>query len=113
MLIGWSWSDSTSRLVNGQGRKPLSIVVTAGQCGNGPHFAAVLDATRVPRIGRVDPGAARGRCWRTRRTAVPATASTSAHGGIRATIPVKSDQTANRKRNDSAGGRPPVFDREH
>lgn len=32
--------------------------------------------------------------------------------GIRATIPERRDQIAGRKRRGSAGGRPPVFDRE-
>jgi len=32
--------------------------------------------------------------------------------GIRATIPVKDDQAANRRRKGSAGGRPPAFDSE-
>jgi transposase len=32
--------------------------------------------------------------------------------GIKATIPEKSDQRANRRRRRSAGGRPPAFDRE-
>ncbi|MGV9870400.1 hypothetical protein [Rhodococcus koreensis] len=33
--------------------------------------------------------------------------------GIRATIPTKADQAANRKKKGSSGGRPPAFDAEH
>ena len=33
--------------------------------------------------------------------------------GVRATIPTKADQGANRKKNGSSGGRPPAFDAEH
>ncbi|WP_433204918.1 transposase [Nocardia sp. CA-107356] len=32
--------------------------------------------------------------------------------GIKATIPIKADQAANRKNKGSAGGRPPAFDAE-
>lgn len=48
------WTTKT-RLVCEQGRKPLSIVVTAGQCGDSPQFATVLDAIRVPRLGSGRP----------------------------------------------------------
>lgn len=34
-----------------QNRRPLSLVLTAGQRGDSPQFAAVLDAIRVPRLG--------------------------------------------------------------
>lgn len=96
-----------------QGRKALSIIVTAGQCGDSPQFEAVLDAIRVPRLGRGRP--------RRRPDAVLADRAYSSAGnraylrrrGIRATIPVKIDQAAHRKRRGSAGGRPPGFDVEH
>jgi hypothetical protein len=48
-----------------QGQRPLSIVVTAGQRGDSPQFAAVLGGIRVPRLGpgrprtRPDPAAHR------------------------------------------------------
>ncbi|MGW4615973.1 IS5 family transposase [Rhodococcus triatomae] len=96
-----------------QGRKALSIIVTAGQCGDSPQFEAVLDAIRVPRLGRGRP--------RRRPDAVLADRAYSSAGnraylrrrGIRSTIPVKIDQAAHRKRRGSAGGRPPWFDVEH
>ncbi|QDC13200.1 IS5 family transposase [Rhodococcus ruber] len=95
-----------------QGRKPLSIVVTAGQRGDSPQFTAVLDGIGVPRTGRGRP--------RTRPDRVLADKAYSSTGnrvylrkrGIRATIPVKSDQAAHRKRKGSSGGRPPEFDTE-
>lgn len=99
------WTTKT-HLACEQGRKPLSIVVTAGQCGDSPQFATVLDVIRVPRVGRGRP-----RC---RPDAVLADKAYSSAGnrgylrkrGIRATIPVKSDQAANRKKKGPAGGRP-------
>ncbi|MFJ5868363.1 transposase [Streptomyces parvus] len=46
-----------------QGRKLMSIVVTAGQRGDSPQFEAVLEKVRVPRIGpgrpRVRPDSVR------------------------------------------------------
>jgi hypothetical protein len=46
-----------------QGQKPMSIVVTVGQCGDSPQFESVLEAVRVPRIG---PGRPRVRSDRVR-----------------------------------------------
>ena len=94
-----------------QGQKPLSIVLTAGQRGDSPQFIPVLEGIRVPRAvgrARVRPDrvladkayTSRGnRCYLRRR-------------GIRATIPSKADQDANRRKLGSKGGRPPAFDPE-
>jgi transposase len=95
-----------------QDQKPLSIVVTAGQRGDSPQFAAVIEAIRVPRPGPGRP--------RTRPDRVLADKAYSSKGnraylrrrGIRATIPVKADQAANRRRLGRKGGRPPAFDPE-
>ncbi|MFJ9366392.1 IS5 family transposase [Nocardia sp. NPDC101769] len=103
------WTTKT-HLACEQGRKALSILVTAGQRGDSPQFTAVLDGVAVPRLGR-------GRA-RTRPDIVRADKaySSAANRGylrkrqIKATIPVKVDQGANRKKKGSAGGRPPAFD---
>jgi transposase len=95
-----------------QGQRPLSMLVTAGQAGDSPQFAAVLAGIRVPRRG---PGRAR-----TRPDRVLADKAYSSRGnraelrrrGIRATIGEPSDQAGHRLRRGSAGGRPPAFDRE-
>ena len=95
-----------------QGQKPLSIVLTAGQRGDSPQFAVVLDGIRVPRLGG---GRARTRpdrvladkaytSWANRRYL--------RRRGIKATIPSKADQDANRRKKGSRGGRPPAFDPE-
>ena len=94
-----------------QGRKPLSLVITAGQRGDSPQFEVVLDGIRVPRLGAGRP--------RTRPDRVLADKAYSSKGnraclrrrGIKATIPVKVDQAAHRKARGSAGGRPPDFDK--
>ncbi|CAL9324665.1 hypothetical protein SUDANB66_06605 (plasmid) [Streptomyces sp. SudanB66_2053] len=46
-----------------QGQRPLSLLVTAGQRGDSPQFAAVLERIRVPRTG---PGRPRVRPLRVR-----------------------------------------------
>jgi transposase len=94
-----------------QGRKPLAHVLTAGQAGDSPQFAAVLARIRVPR--RRGPGRPR-----TRPERVLADRAYSSRGnraylrrrGIPATIPNKVDQLAHRRARGSAGGRPPAFD---
>ena len=91
-------------------QKPLAIVITAGQRGDSPQFAAVLRRIRVPRPGGGHP--------RTRPDRVLADKAYGSRGnrsylrrrGIRCTIPEKADQVRNRKNKGRAGGRPPAFD---
>jgi transposase len=95
-----------------QGQKPLSIVLTAGQRGDSPQFTVVLDGIRVPRL--------HGGRARTRPDRVLADKAYTSRAnrrylrrrGIKATIPSKSDQDANRRKLGSKGGRPPAFDPE-
>jgi transposase len=95
-----------------QGQKPLSIVLTAGQRGDSPQFAVVCDGIRVPRLHGGRP--------RTRPDRVLADKAYTSRGnrrylrrrGIKATIPSKADQDANRRKLGSKGGRPPAFDKE-
>ncbi len=85
--------------------RPLSFVMTPGQAADSPRFAAVLAKVRVRGpVGRP----------RTRPGAVAADKAYSSRGnrrylrkrGIKAVIPEKKDQAANRKKKGSAGGRP-------
>ncbi|PJT51047.1 IS5/IS1182 family transposase [Streptomyces albidoflavus] len=95
-----------------QGRRPLSLLVTAGQRGGGPQVVAVLEGIRVPRTG---PGRPRVRPLRVRGdTAYSSRASRAClrKRGIRCTIAEPADQVAHRKRRGKSGGRPPVSDRE-
>lgn len=93
-----------------QGRKPLSLVLTAGHRGDSPQFTTVLEGIRVNRCGPGRP--------RTRPDRVLADKAYSSHAnraylrrrGIRSTIPIKTDQQANRRNKGSAGGRPPLFE---
>ncbi|WP_330228469.1 IS5 family transposase [Nocardia sp. NBC_00508] len=104
---GWT---SKLHLACEQGCRVLSVLVTAGQAGDSPQFTAVLDGIAVPKLGGGRP--------RVRPVRVLADKAYSSRGnrewlrrhGIRATIPVPSDQAANRLRRGRAGGRPPTFD---
>jgi len=94
-----------------QRRKTLATALTPGQAADSPQFTAVLGRIRVPR--RSGPGRPR-----TRPARVLADKAYSARAnrtylrrrGIPATIPVKADQQAHRRKKGSAGGRPPTFD---
>jgi transposase len=94
-----------------QGRKPLATALTPGQAADSPQFTTVLGRIRVPR--RRGPGRPR-----TRPDRVLADKAYSSRGnrsylrrrGIPATIPVKADQQAHRRKKGSVGGRPPTFD---
>ncbi|WP_067575001.1 IS5 family transposase [Nocardia acidivorans] len=93
-----------------QGCRVLAMLITAGQAGDSPQFAAVLDAIEVVK-------AAGGRA-RSRPERVLADKAYSSRAnrdllrrrGIRATIAIPSDQAAHRRHRGSAGGRPPAFD---
>jgi transposase len=93
-----------------QGRRPLSLVITAGQRGDSPQFTTVLDRIRVNA-----PGPGRPRCRPDRVLADKAYSSRANRAylrrrGIRAVIPNKVDQLAHRRAKGRRGGRPPAFD---
>jgi transposase len=93
-----------------QGRKTLTIVITAGQRGDSPQFVTVMDKIKVYRVGGGRP--------RTRPDLVLADKAYTSRGNrgyarrrrIRVCIPSKADQDAHRKKKGSKGGRPPAFD---
>lgn len=90
----------------------MSIVITAGQRGDSPQFEPVLKKVRVARLG---VGMPRTRPDRVRADKAYASLKNRAYlrrRGIRCTIPDKADQTRNRKKLGSRGGRPLKFDAE-
>ena len=95
-----------------QGQKPLSIVITAGQRGDSPQFQAVLDNIRVPRLGPGRPRTRPDRVLADKAYSSQANRALLRRRGIKATIPIKSDQAANRRKKGPKGGRPPTFDKE-
>jgi transposase len=93
-----------------QSQRPLSILLTAGQRGDSPQFGAVLGGIRVPRLG---PGRPRTRPDRVLADKAYSSRANRAYlrcRGIRAVIPEKDDQAANRRARGRRGGRPPAFD---
>jgi transposase len=105
--LGRSRGGLTSkiRLASDRRCRPLSFVLTAGQAADSPRFTAVLKKIRVRGpVGRP----------RTRPDAVAGDKAYSSRANraylrnrkIKAVIPEKVDQAANRKKKGSAGGRP-------
>jgi transposase len=95
-----------------QGRRPLSVLITAGQRGDSPPFAAVLDRIKVPRRGPGRPRRRPDRVLADKAYSSKANRAYLRRRRIKCTIPVKDDQAANRRKRGSKGGRPPAFDRE-
>jgi transposase len=95
-----------------QGRKPLSVLITAGQRGDSPQFVAVLERIRVPRRGPGRPRRRPDRVLADKAYSSKANRAALRRHRIKCTIPVKDDQAANRRKRGSKGGRPPAFDRE-
>ncbi len=106
-LLGRSRGGQTSKIHLAADRncRPLAFVLTPGQAADSPQFVPVLGKIRVRGpVGRP----------RTRPDAVAGDKAHSSRGNrahlrkrrIKAVIPEKRDQAANRKRKGSAGGRP-------
>ncbi|GAA1033660.1 IS5 family transposase [Virgisporangium ochraceum] len=93
-----------------QGQKPLSMVLTAGQRGDSPQFAVVLDRIRVPRPAGGRPRTTPDRVIADKAYTSKANRTYLRRRGIKATIPSKADQDAHRRTKGSKGGRPPVCD---
>ncbi len=110
--LGRSRGGLTTKLhlATEQGQKPLSIVITAGQRGDSPQFTAVLDGIRVPRTGSGRPRTRPDRVLADKAYSSKANRGYLRRRGIKATIPIKEDQAANRRKKGSKGGRPPTFD---
>lgn len=112
-LLGRSRGGQTSKVHLAADRqcRPLAITLTAGQAADSPQFIPVLEKIRVRGpIGRP----------RTRPDAVAGDKAYSSRGNraylrkrqIKAVIPEKKDQTANRKKKRRRGGRPLAHDTE-
>ncbi|WP_099053913.1 MULTISPECIES: IS5 family transposase [Streptomyces] len=91
---------------------PLALLVTPGNVNDSTAFGAVLDAVRVPRTGVGRPRRRPDAVIADKAYSSRAIRQTLRRRGIRAVIPERADQKANRIRRGRAGGRPPAFDRE-
>jgi hypothetical protein len=87
--LGRSRGGFTTKLHLGceQGRKPMSLLITAGQRGDSPQFQAVVDGIRVPSGARDDRGHDRTGSWPTRHTARKATGTIYVGAGSRRRSP--------------------------
>lgn len=95
-----------------QGQKLLSLVLTGGQRGDSPQFIPVLAGIRVPRLDGGRPRTRPDRVLADKAYTSKANRDHLRQRGIKATIPTKADQDANRRKKGSKGGRPPAFDHE-
>lgn len=94
---------------DGRGR-PLNLILTPANINDTTMLAPVIDGIRVARTG---PGRPRSRPEVViADKGYPSRANRAylAARGIRAAIPDRDDQKANRKKRGSAGGRPPSLD---
>lgn len=95
-----------------QGRKPLALLITPGQWGDSPQFAAVLNAIGVPRFATGRTRTRPGRVLADKAYSSRANRVYLRRRGIKATIAVPADQLGHRRRRGAAGGRPYAFDTE-
>jgi transposase len=96
---------------DGHGR-PLAFVLTAGQVSDFLGFEPVMDAIWVPRVGTGRPRQRPDHVIADKGYSSKAIRDHLRRRGIRATIPQRADQQANRRRRGPAGGRPPSFDKQ-
>src|SRR4051794_41498569 len=84
--------------------------MTAGHRGDSPQFVAVLDGIRIPRLEAGRPRTRPDRVLADKAYTSAANRAYLRRRGIKATIPSKADQDANRRKKGPKGGRPPTFD---
>ena len=95
------WTTKT-HLACEQGQKALSVIITAGQRGDSPQFIPLLKAINVPRLGPGRPRRRPDRMLADKAYSSKANRDYLRCHDIKATIPIKTDQAANRRKN---GGR--------
>ncbi|MFE1880600.1 IS5 family transposase [Streptomyces diastatochromogenes] len=110
-LLGRSRGGRTSKVHLAADRKcrPLAFILTTGQAADSPQFIPVLKKVRVRgSVGRprIRPDAGR----RGQGVLVPRNRAHLRKRRIKAVIPEKKDQAANRKKKGSRGGRPVSHD---
>lgn len=91
--------------------RPIAVHTTAGQRADCTGFEKLMNTIRIRRrVGR--PRTRPGHVLADKAYSSKAIRAHLRRRGIVATIPVKADQAANRRRMGSQGGRPPKFDPE-
>lgn len=92
---------------DGKGR-PLSVILTPGQRHDSTQLVPLVDAIRVPRVGRGRPRTRPERVIGDKGYSYPTCRQALRQRGIKATIPERRDQRARRA---GKPGRPLAFDR--
>jgi transposase len=90
--------------------RPVTRLTSPGQHGDCPRFIPLLDQLRIARRGKGRPRTRPGRAMGDKAYSSAANRAYLRRRGIKAVIPVKEDQKANRRRRGSKGGRQPAFD---
>jgi transposase len=112
--LGRSRGGLTSKIHLAADRRcrPISRVTTAGHRHDSLAFEPVMAGIRIRRRGRGRPRTRPGRVLGDKAFSSRAIRSHLRRRRIRTTIPEPADQTKNRLRLGSKGGRPPKFDAE-
>jgi transposase len=92
--------------------RPITKLTTPGQYGDSPRFIPLMESIRIPRRGWGRPRKRPGRALADKAYSSKANCAYLREHKVRAVIPIKKDQKANRLKKGSAGGRPPNFDAE-
>jgi transposase len=92
--------------------RPIARIISPGQHGDSPYFRRVLEGVRIQRRGPGRPRKRPGRVLADKAYSSRANRAYLRRRGIKAVIPIKKDQQANRLKRGSKGGRPPNFDAE-
>jgi transposase len=90
--------------------RPLARLTSPGQDGDSPYFASLMDAICIRRRGKGRPRRRPGRAMADKAYSSAGNRAYLRNHHIRAVIPVKEDQKANRRNRGRSGGRPPAFD---
>lgn len=103
------WTSKIHLCVEGHGR-PLSLLVTAGQCADVSQLGAVLDAISVPRLGPGRPKQRPPRLRVDRAYGARQPRRQIQRRGIECICPERKDARLHRLARGARGGRPPAFD---
>jgi putative transposase len=102
-------STKVHLLVDNRGR-PLVVVVSPGQAGDNPALIPMLEQLRVARRGQGRPRTTPELVRADKAYSARATRAYLRRRGIKAVIPEPADQSMNRRRRGSRGGRPVTYD---
>jgi transposase len=92
--------------------RPIARILSPGQHGDSPRFIPLMDRIRILRRGIGRPRTRPARAMGDKAYSSRANRAYLRKHRIKAVIPIKEDQKANRRKLGSKGGRPPVFDPE-